>query len=45
MTQANQNQANPAKDTATTAPAKKDEQSKNPATGTTPSTDKSSDKR
>lgn len=42
MTQANQN---PSKDNATNAPAKKDEQSKNPATGTTPSTDKSSDKR
>lgn len=44
MTPTNQNQNNPAKDTGN-SPAKKDEQSKNPATGTTPSTDKSSDKR
>jgi hypothetical protein len=45
MTQSTQNQTNPAKD-AMTAPNKKEEQSKNPTAGNTPSTDKSStDKR
>ncbi len=37
-------QATPAKNDAT-APAKKDEQSKNPVAANTPNTDKSADKR